>query len=90
MCGLPRRDTLVGKNNSFKQAHEHEQCIFITFHWRLKHQNSISGTSYLRDINALLQSNELKKLVEQKVKIYFLPHSMFMKYLPQFKVPKYV
>lgn len=69
--------------------------MFISFHWRVGGNLDYSmeaflKSSYLKDINALLNSRELKNIVDSGIHVCFLPHARFMKYLKVFKIPKYI
>ena len=88
VSGLPRHDELARKSRLLKP--NRQKRVFISFHWRRNHQTTLLGTRYLWDINALLNSKKLKELCDLGVKVSFLPHAMFMKFLPRFRVPKYI
>lgn len=89
--GLPRHDVLLQKWNSFNSSHgNYPKQIFISFHWRCHPQFRIQGSNYLSDINSIISSMELKRLVDDGVKVVFYPHAMFRRYLNLFKVPGYI
>lgn len=67
-----------------------KKSIFISFHWRINHRHSISGTQYLDDINHLLNSDKLRKMANDGVEVYFLPHSAYLGKLGDFRIPPYV
>lgn len=94
LLGFPRHDILLEKYRSLDLENKPKQ-VFISFHWRVGgeldySQNAFRRSSYLKDINELLNSQELKNLVDSGVKVCFLPHARFLKYVKSFKVPKYV
>ena len=65
------------------------KIVFISFHWRYNLPNP-SNSKYLSDINAFLNSKQLKELAHSGVKVRFLPHAMYMKFLNKFKIPNYI
>ena len=69
------------------QKNDHPKRLFISFHWRL---NGVSSNGYLKNINELLNSKELKNLANSGINIWFLPHAKFMKHIKLFKVPSYI
>lgn len=93
-CGLPRRDSLLIKNNLYQEDSKKGKQIFISFHWRKGTIDSSAygfrSSQYLDGINKLLNHPQIKSLSDSGVKIVFLPHARFMKYIKYFKIPKYI
>ena len=90
--GFPRHDSLLEK---LKERVSKTKRIFITFHWRTGEydfsRKSFSESQYLKDVNQLLNSEEIKRLSESgEAEVMFFPHARFVKYLSLFKVPSHV
>ena len=68
--------------------------IFINFHWRMgecdRSKTEFLRSSYLKDINQMLNSEEIHQLTNDGVEVIFFPHARFMKYINLFKIPSYV
>lgn len=91
VTGFARWDSLRRKNDE-REIHS-KPHILITFHWRtgeMNHElNSFLKSEYLKNINALLNSNEIKEL-SNNCEIIFMHHAQFSKYSKYFKVPSYI
>ena len=92
---MPRHDTLLEKNLSREKDEGHKKTVFISFHWRTgkidKDPESFKGSMYLKGINSLLNSSKLKEMVESDgIRVYFMPHAKFLKYINDFAVPDYI
>lgn len=91
--GMPRHDFLLEKD-ILAQKTKKPKCVFISFHWRRgkydKKEQEFKGSRYLYDINKLLNDSALKNLVDEGVKVMFLPHARFIKYLDLFAIPSWI
>ena len=91
VTGFARWDSLRRKNDE-REKHSAPH-ILITFHWRagkMNHDlNTFLKSEYLENVNALLNSDELKEL-SSKCEITFMHHAQFAKYKNYFKVPPYI
>lgn len=91
VTGLCRWDNLIYKNS--KHIKNEVPHILITFHWRdgelNKNEGAFAKSDYLKNINDLLNSKEIKHL-SSKCIITFMYHAMFAKYKKFFKVPSYI
>ena len=56
----------------------------------IQNQWQLKKSKYLNDINKLLNDSRLRNLAKRGVKVYFMPHPMFRKYINCFKIPSYV
>ena len=87
--GLPRWDALVNYNN--KNHFKNNQSIFIMFTWRKFKKNKKMSQIYFKNINKLLNNNNLNELIiKNNITIYFSIHHEMIKYKKKFILNKFV
>ena len=93
ITGFPRHDTLLKKSEANKKLNKPKQ-VLLSFHYRGGSMDisrkAFESSQYLSSINALLNSQKLKDLVDQGTRVVFIPHARCLKYLDLFKIPSHI
>ena len=67
--------------------------VLISFHYRpwelYNNDNSFASSEYLSGVNEFLNSREIKNLAKE-LKVVFIPHARYKKYISWFEVPSYI